>query len=346
MSHIRRVTIVSLSRGILGEGFVAHEVKLGLERLAAMGLQVKFAPGARLGISYLQEHPEVRAADLLCALQDPETDLILCAIGGDDTYRLLPYLFDDGQLEQAVRAGRDKLFLGFSDTTFNHFMLRKAGMKRTFYGQAFLPDLCELGPDMLPYTRSYFEELISTGRIAGVTPAPVWYDGREDFSPAAVGAGMPAHPNGGFELLQGSGDFSGEILGGCIDSMYDFFNNERYPDTVEMVQKYGLFPSEEEWRGKILLLETSEEKPTPEHYARQLEALGKTGVFRAVSGILMGKPMDETYFAEYKKLLVRAVGDPRLPILANVNVGHATPRCILPFGVPARVIGGREIRFD
>lgn len=38
------------------------------------------------------------------------------------------------------------------------------GIKRlkTFYGQAFLPDVCELEEDMLPYTKSYFKELIET----------------------------------------------------------------------------------------------------------------------------------------------------------------------------------------
>ena len=45
----------------------------------------------------------------------------LCAIGGDDTYRLLPYLFDNNELKEAVDvAGKGKLFLGFSDTTMNH----------------------------------------------------------------------------------------------------------------------------------------------------------------------------------------------------------------------------------
>ena len=46
------------------------------------------------------------------------------------------------------------------DTTINHFMLHKVGLN-TFYGQSFLADVCELGPEMLPYSRRYFEELIS-----------------------------------------------------------------------------------------------------------------------------------------------------------------------------------------
>ena len=43
----------------------------------------------------------------------------------------------------------DKVFLGFSDTTMNHFMLHKLGVK-AFYGQSFLADVCELDKEMLP----------------------------------------------------------------------------------------------------------------------------------------------------------------------------------------------------
>lgn len=55
-------------------------------------------------------HPEKRAEDLINALKSG-TDMILCAIGGDDTCRLLPYIFENGELE---KASSDKIFLGFS----------------------------------------------------------------------------------------------------------------------------------------------------------------------------------------------------------------------------------------
>ena len=143
---IRNIAIISLSSGIIGEPFVRFEVDIGLRRLEEYGLNVKFMPHALKGIDYVSAHPEKRAEDLLAAFRDPETDMILCAIGGDDTYRLLPYLFDHNELADAVT---DKVFLGFSDTTVNHFMLHKAGLK-TFYGQSFLSDICELGPEMHP----------------------------------------------------------------------------------------------------------------------------------------------------------------------------------------------------
>ena len=336
---IKNVTIVSLSSGIIGEPFVQFETEIGLKRLKEYGLNVKFMPHAKMGLDYIKAHPEKRAEDLLAAFRDPETDMILCAIGGDDTYRLLPYLFEHNELAEAVT---DKVFLGFSDTTINHLMLHKAGL-RTFYGQAFLPDICEIGPEMHPYTRKYFEELIRTGTIREITPSDVWYEERLAFTPDQVGTTTPVHPNQGFELLQGSPVFSGKILGGCIDSMYDFFNGERYEDMPVLCEKYRLFPEKEDWKGRIILLETSEEKPTPEKYRESLEYLKARGVFDAVSGVLAGKPMDETYAAEYKELLKEVIAKPELPIVFNINIGHAMPRCIMPFGVEATVDTGQQV---
>ncbi len=336
---IRNIAIVSLSSGIIGEPFIRFEVEVGLRRLKEYGLNVKFMPHALKGLEYVAAHPEKRAEDLLAAFRDPETDMILCAIGGDDTYKLLPYLFDHNELAEAVT---DKVFLGYSDTTVNHLMLHKVGLK-TFYGQAFLSDLCELGPEMHPYTRQYFEELITTGGIREIRPSDVWYGEREVFTPEQVGKQLPARPNRGFELLQGSPVFTGKILGGCIDSLYDFFNGDRYEDMPVLCRKYHLFPDAEDWKGRILLLESSEEKPTPAAYRQALEYLKETGVFGAVSGILAGKPMDETYAEEYKQLLVEVIGRPELPIVFNLNIGHAMPRCIMPFGMEATVDAEKQV---
>ncbi len=330
---IRTVTIVSLSSGILGESFARHELDIGVRRLEALGLRVKLAPHALAGLDYVKDHPEDRAADLLAAFRDPETDMIVTAIGGDDTYRLLPYIFGEDQLRRAVT---DKVFLGFSDTTINHLMLHKVGLP-TFYGQAFLPDVCELDREMLPYTRRYFEELIATGTVAEITPSPVWYEERTDFGPAAVGTARPSHPDTGFRLLQGPAVFSGKILGGCIDTMFDIFDGGQYADMPALCKQYGLFPSPEDWRGRILLLESSEEQMPPEKYRRAVEVLKEAGVFGVISGVLVGKPMDGLYEEEYWQILREVADDPALPIVGNLNVGHATPRCIIPFGVEASV---------
>lgn len=340
-NKIKDITIISLSRGILGESFIRHELDIGLKRLEALGLSVHFSRHALAGLDYVAAHPESRAQDLLEAFSS-DTDMILCAVGGDDTYQLLPYLFAHDELRNVVK---DKVFLGFSDSTMNHLMLHKVGLN-TFYGQAFLPDICELDKEMLPYSRHYFEELIQTGTISRIIPSKIWYDSREDFSPAAVGTGTAAHENKGFLLLQGPDRFEGAILGGCIDTIYDIFNGERYADSPALCAEYGLFPTLEDWKGKILLLESSEEKASPAKYRSMLTVLKKYGVFDVINGMLIGKPADEAYAEEYHSIIKEVIGDPSLPIVANINVGHATPRCIIPFGVPAKVnVNSQEIVF-
>ena len=204
---VKNIAIVSLSSGTIGEAFAAHEVEIGIRRLKEYGLNVIMMPHAQKGIEYVKKHPEDRAKDLLQAFSDDSIDMILCAIGGDDTYRLLPYLFEHKELQKALNK---KIFLGFSDTTVNHLMLHKLGLN-TFYGQSFLADICEMDHEMLPYTATYFEELIRTGKIAKIEPSDVWYEERTDWSPAAVGTPRTAHPNEGFLLLQGSPVFQGKF---------------------------------------------------------------------------------------------------------------------------------------
>ena len=126
-----QVAIVSLSAGTLGEAFAAHQRKLGIKRLEDMGLTPRFMPNALRGRDYLNAHPEARAADLKTAMTDPDIKGIICAIGGDDTYRIVPYLLDDPAFIKAVQT-QPKIFTGFSDTTINHLMFYQLGMT-TFY---------------------------------------------------------------------------------------------------------------------------------------------------------------------------------------------------------------------
>lgn len=148
---------------------------------------------------------------------------------------------------------------------------------------------------------------------------------------------MRSYPNKGFELLKGEPVFREKILGGCLESMYDIFNNSRFVDTVSLCAKYNLFPKLEDWTGKILLLETSEEKLTPELFRKMVQALKGYGLFDVLAGVLVGKPQNETYYEEYRSILLEELSGKELSVVYNLNIGHATPRCIIPFGVEAEV---------
>ena len=258
------------------------------------------------------------------------------AIGGDDTYRLLPYLLEDEGFVEAVKK-HPKLFTGFSDTTINHLMLYKLGLS-TFYGPNFICDLGEIANDMLPYTKKAFEGYLEGNEVKEILASDVWYEEREDFSRNAIGTDRVVHKEQrGFELLQGKAKFQGRLLGGCLESFYDILEGTRYDEEIETCRKYGLFPTIEEWKDKILFIETCEEKPTPELFRKELSALKKQGIFNVISGIIVGKPQDETYYEEYKKIYPEVIENKELPILYNVNFGHATPRCALPYGADVLV---------
>ena len=57
----------------------------------------------------------------------------------------------------------------------------------------------------------------------------------------------------------------------------------------------------------------------------------------AINGIVVGKPAfrdkEESYKEAYRRVVGFEAGLPELPILYNVNVGHAYPIGIFPLGV-------------
>lgn len=60
-------------------------------------------------------------------------------------------------------------------------------------------------------------------------------------------------------------------------------------------------------------------------------------ILYVINGVLVGKPQDETYYEEYKIILKRVIDNEEIPIVYNVNFGHSTPRCVLPYGVMVKV---------
>lgn len=324
-----KVAIVSLSSGMLGEDYCSHNREIGVRRLREYGLEPVFMPNALKGTAYLAEHPQSRAEDLKAAFMDDSIAGIICAIGGNDTYRLLPYLMEDKEFLDKVKQS-PKLFTGFSDTTVNHLMFFKLGMT-TYYGPNFICDLSEAADEMLPYSRKAFESYLEDVPYRFIMSSDVWYEERKDFSAAAVGTDRVSHQETrGYELLQGQEIFSGKLLGGCLESLYDVLKGQ----AREICERYGIFPSRHDWEGKMLFIETCEEKPVPELFEKELLALKEKGVFEAVNGIIVGKPQDETYYEEYKAMLKKVVANDSLPIVYNVNFGHAYPRCALPIGQP------------
>jgi len=327
-----KVAIVSLSSGMLGEGFNAHNLKLGIKRLEQFGLIPVFMPNSLKGIDFLDKNPQARAQDLKDAFQDDEIKGIICAIGGIDTYRLLPYLMEDEEFLENVSKS-PKLFTGFSDTTNNHLMFYKLGLQ-TFYGPNFVCDLGEMAKEMLPYSKETFGRYFKNDSQQEILSSDTWYEERTDFSSAGLEMDRIAHKEvRGYEVLQGTGKITGEILGGCLESLYDILVGDTSQEAKEFSEKYQIFPSLEAWTNKILFIETCEEKPTPEQFEKELQALKDRVVCDVISGMIVGKPQDEAYYEEYKEIISKIITNKEIGILVNVNFGHSNPRCMLPYGI-------------
>ena len=151
-----KVAIVSLSSGLAGEEMFRHRYELGKKRIEQLGFNVVTMKNALKGIEYLYNHPEKRAEDFMEAILDKDIKGIICNIGGDDTIRLLPYIDFD------AIANNPKVFMGYSDTTINHFMMQKAGVV-SYYGPAVMTDFAE-NNNMHTYTLKYINEVLLENR--------------------------------------------------------------------------------------------------------------------------------------------------------------------------------------
>lgn len=317
-----KIAIVSLSWGGLGDEKLIHKYYIAKERLEnEFGLEVVAMPNALKGSEFVYNHPELRAKDLMDAFEDKSIKGIFCAIGGDDSIRILPYI------NYETIKNNPKIFMGYSDTTVNHFMMNKVGLV-SFYGPSVM---CEFGEyvKMFDYTKeAIINILFNDSTNYEIKSSKIWSNDFVPWKEENINiAKKEISEEHGYELLQGRGTITGKILGGCIDVFPMMIGTE-------------IWPSKEEWKDKILLLETSEEKPSPELVTYYLRNLGAQGIFDVIKGIIVGKPQDEKYYEEYKdvyKKVLKEYKKEELPVLYNINIGHAYPTGILPLGTDVKI---------
>ena len=315
-----KVAMVSLSWGGLGDPNFIHKYEIAKKRLEEeFGLELVPMPHSLLGSNYVLNHPEDRAKDLMDAFLDPSIKAIFCAIGGNDTIKILPYIDFD------IIKNNPKIFMGYSDTTINHFMMHKAGLV-SFYGPTIM---CEFGEyiKMFDYTKEAVNSILfeNTPNFE-IKSSPVWCNEYIPWDVKNINKEKHLIPdNHGYELLQGTGMITAPLLGGCIDVFPMAFDTSIWPN---------------DWDNKILLLETSEDKPSPDFVYDILNDLGRRGIFDKIKGIIIGKPYQEIYYEEYKEIIRKVLSEyhkSNLPVLYNINIGHAFPNGILPLGTDITV---------
>lgn len=318
------IAIVSLSSGIAGDKDFFHRYEIGKQRLEnEFGLRTVTTPNALLGTNKTHLYPELRAKDMMNAFVDPKINAIISNIGGDDTVRLLPYI-DFEKIKN-----NPKIFIGYSDTTINHFMLYKAGVV-SFYGPSVMAEMAE-NVELHEYTKAFFDKMLFKDSMGvKIKPSPYWTSesltwmnpNNNDIKRKLI------RDTKGFETLQGKGKIEGVLIGGCIDTFHMFIGSD-------------IWPRHEEWDDKILFLETSEDCPEPDFIAQLLRNPLFGECLKRIKGIIIGKPVDEKFYEEYKTMYMNVIGKEYgltdLPIIYNYNFGHTAPMAILPIGIEVSI---------
>lgn len=318
------VAIVSPSWG--GPSIFPHVYESGLKCLQEdFGLKIKEYPTARMKDEELYNNPKLRAKDINDAFEDKEVKAVFASIGGEDSVRILPYL------DAVTIRNNPKILMGYSDTSTLLTYCNQLGLV-TFNGPSIMAGFSQMGHLPDAFKEHVRTILFDAPSSYAYQPFEMYCEGYADWTkPKLVGQIKNEHPQEPWNWLQGSGAVQGELFGGCFSVLGYFLNGTPY------------WPKPDFWKGKILFLETAEDKPTPETVKYMLRGFGAQGIFQRISGLVFGRPRD--YSPQEKQELDRAIlmvvqkefGCSSLPIVTNMDFGHTDPQWVMPLGVRAEI---------
>ena len=270
----------------------------GVDWWRSRGYRVKLAEGAEARDDYVAGDARVRARDLEALFADPDVDAVQALGGGYGCSEVAPHI-DVGIVE-----ANPKPFLGFSDITVLHVLVRQRTGLVTFYG----PGLGGVGQnDRGEFTRERVLRTLTDPRPLGA---------------------IPANPDDPFVGAIGSGRATAQLVGGCL----------------WLLRETLATPWEIELDGRILFLEDVRTPPSyVDGMLTHLRNAGKLDriVGAAIAEMhesepwRLGKPwlrsrsMEEVFRRHFEPL--------GIPVVFNLPLGHGKHLCTLPLGVDATV---------
>lgn len=255
-----------------------------------------------------------RAAEFNELLYRDDVQLLMAAIGGNNTNSILPYL------DYAYLKKHPKIIMGYSDTTALLLAIyAKTGLV-TFYGPALASSFGEF-PPFVDMTYDSFRHVILEGCAIPYTYTmpSVWTDEyinwKEQIGP------KKSRPNRWITVIPGV--CTGRLIGGNLNTMEGFFGTEYMPEIQE---------------GDILLLEDSlKDACTIE---RSFSLLKLAGVLDKVGGIILGKHEhfdDNGTGKQPYEILLEVLNGRQIPILADFDCCHTHPMFTVPIGCQVKL---------
>lgn len=329
-AHLKKndtVALVSLSSNNIAEPEFSFRFELIEKRLKKMGLNYVFSKNALLPRAELNVRPELIAEDLVACLQDKSIKGIIAINGGRNAIDTIAPLLRIEGIDDIIR-NNPKILLGFSDTTIQHLFFYNRGVQ-TYYGQNIVCDICEQEKNMFPYSLKAFKSFFRA-RPTKIKPSKYWYHERPAYDITQLGINRDKSKNTTFEVLGLSENIEGELLGGCIERLNSMLTDNKY-------KEFNLFPSLEKWQDKILFLESCDFTLDFKNFQEYLSNLDKFGIFKVVKAVIYGRNPNEQYSNECKEELLKYTNENNIPLIYNANIGHSSPRAIIPYGARVRI---------
>jgi muramoyltetrapeptide carboxypeptidase LdcA involved in peptidoglycan recycling len=324
------IALVSLSSNNIADPEYSFRFDLIEKRLKKLGLNYVFSKNALLPRAELNAHPELIAEDMVACLKDKSIKAIIAINGGRNAIDVIPHLMKIDGIDNIVR-DNPKILLGFSDTTIQHFFFYNRGVQ-TYYGQNIVCDICEQEPNMFPYSLKYFKSFFKAKAIK-IKPSKFWYHERPAYDKSQLNVRRQKSKNTTYEVFNLAGGVVGEVLGGCIERINSMLSEENYI-------KNNLLPDISIWQDKIVFLESCDFSLDFTKFQLYLLNLDNYGVFKVAKAIVYGRNPNEQYAIECKEELLKYANKYNIPLIYNANIGHSSPRAIIPYG--ARVCIDRK----
>ena len=313
------IATISPSWGCAGSNRVKWQYQLGVNRLESLGLKVLAAPNSLKGTSFLASSPEARAEDLMWSFENKAVKAIIANIGGNDSINLLPFLSPRTILDNP------KILCGYSDIMTLHLYCYRLGLE-TFYGDNLLTTIAEQ-QKWHPYSKHWFEKVFFNDSVIGdIYPSDDWsYSPNHHTNPTYS---KEYQLNPGYCRVQGIGIVQGRLFGG-------------HGGMSEYEENCGIKLNKSDFEEKIFFYEDIQEVCTPKYIGDFFDWMGRQGYLQVLNGIIIGKMRIKDSFALYaneiKRIVTGKYGLDKLPILYNLNFGHTSPICILPYGAKAEI---------
>ncbi len=255
-----------------------------------------------------------RAEEFNALLYNEEIDILMAAIGGNNTNSILPYI------DYQYLKHHPKVIVGYSDVTALLLAIyAKTGLV-TFYGPAAAASFGEFSP-FVDWTFAYFNSMMKSQ-----IEIPYYFHKPPFWTDEFIDWGTQDHGKIQREnewICVHSGMCQGRLIGGNLNTMEGFFGTEYMPQIQE---------------GDILFMEDSlKDACTIE---RSFSLLKLAGVFDRVSGIILGKYEkfdDNGTGRKPYEILMEVLGNSSLPILADFDCCHTHPMMTMPLGCQVRL---------